>query len=226
MPRGKGKRRTTKRVPGPAIADRIIALLQDTPGAKTSDLAERLGIGQLQIRNELMQLEARGEVSRTGQTRGTRWYLGSTPAATTAAAPTKQSRESSDEGRRGPKERVLDENRQMLGQLPDADVAERTGVSVRTIAAYRKKHGIPGYSGPRRRAGAEPVEVVSTVPVPKIAATRGASGAWRIEIRVRSENIVRYAFAVNLVDAARTAASGASSLGGEVVGIAWLGEAL
>jgi len=37
-----------------------------------------------------------------------------------------------------------------LGTVPDADVAKKAGVSVRTIASFRARHGIPGYSGPRR----------------------------------------------------------------------------
>jgi hypothetical protein len=38
-----------------------------------------------------------------------------------------------------------------LGQVPDAEVANRAGVSVRTVASFRSRHDIPGYSGPRRR---------------------------------------------------------------------------
>ncbi len=39
----------------------------------------------------------------------------------------------------------------MLGSVPDADVADEAGVSVRTIASFRSRKGIPGYSGPRKR---------------------------------------------------------------------------
>jgi hypothetical protein len=39
----------------------------------------------------------------------------------------------------------------LLGHVPDAEVARMSGVSIRTIASYRARHGIAGYSGPRRR---------------------------------------------------------------------------
>jgi len=38
-----------------------------------------------------------------------------------------------------------------LGQVPDAEVAQRAGVSVRTVASFRSRHEITGYTGPRRR---------------------------------------------------------------------------
>jgi hypothetical protein len=207
------------------MAERVTALLEEAPGAKTSDLAERVGLGQLQIRNVLMQLERDGMVYRTGQTRGTRWYLGDRASAPSNGAEEALPPEAGeDTPRRGPKERVLDEHRELLGQLPDADVAERTGVSVRTIASYRKKTNIAGYSGPRRRGGA------GAEGGPRGAgASRGPSGAgsaWRVDIKVRAESVVRYVFAPSLVEAARTATNGASSLGGEVVGIGWVGETL
>lgn len=40
----------------------------------------------------------------------------------------------------------------LLGRRPDAEVAERAGVSVRTVASFRARHGIAGYAGPRRKA--------------------------------------------------------------------------
>jgi len=38
-----------------------------------------------------------------------------------------------------------------LGNIPDALVAKRAGVSVRTIASFRARHDISGYKGPRRK---------------------------------------------------------------------------
>jgi hypothetical protein len=251
MARAKGKKRTTKRLLGTALNERIIQLLSETPGLKTSDLAEQLGVDQLQVRNELMLLEQQQEVSRIGQTRGTRWYLGHAAAidvdSLQSAEPRAGTRadaeglEADDEtngpadgideragARRGPKERVLDAHRELLGQIPDADVAERTGVSVRTIAGYRKKYGIAGYSGPRRRTERRDERT------PESAGARSertelrspTSGAWRIEIRQRGETVVRYAFAGDLVEAARTASEGAIAHGGEVVSIAFAGSLL
>lgn len=235
MAKAKAKRRA-KRGSAPVGPDRIMMVLNESPGAKTSDLAERLGVAQLQIRNELMQLEQSGMVHRTGQTRGTRWYpgTGSGEAAHEEELPP-EAGESAE--RRGPKERILDDNRDLLGSLPDSEAAKRTGVSVRTIAAYRKKHGIAGYSGPRRRGGKAEAPAAAAAPAaptaparraPKSAATNGSSGnaAWRVDIRVGGENVVRYVFAPSLEDAARTATAGASSLGGQVIGIGWVGDAL
>jgi len=244
MARGKSKKRATKRLIGSALNERIIQLLTETPGLKTSDLAEQLGVDQLQVRNELMLLEQHQEVSRVGQTRGTRWYIGNTlpievdgatasdtpptnradiGPTTIAAAGTRKPQETSGQNiaddvadaRRGPKERVLDTHRALLGQIPDADVAQKTGVSVRTIAGYRKKYGIPGYSGPRRRGAdrsderlPEPATTASgeaAVRNTRIESRPTTTGAWKIEIRQRGETLVRYAFAGDLVEAARAA---------------------
>jgi hypothetical protein len=215
MPRGKGKRRTKVASGGGALTERILASLGDSPGTKTSDLAERLGSDQLVIRNELMSLEKRGTVRRTGQTRGTRWFLSNGSAPADDLPPEAGS---DGDARGGPKARVLDQNRNLLGTVPDSDVADRLGVSVRTIAAYRKQHGIGGYSGPKRAGKAAPRA--------RTRSSGSAQAAWRVDIRIGSESVVRYVFALSLVDAARTATSGASSLGGEVVGIGWVGEAL
>lgn len=40
----------------------------------------------------------------------------------------------------------------LLGKVPDSDVARAASVSIRTVASFRARHGIPGYDGPRRRA--------------------------------------------------------------------------
>ena len=40
---------------------------------------------------------------------------------------------------------------EMLGQVPDSEVAKRANVSVRTIASFRSRHNVPGYKGPRKR---------------------------------------------------------------------------
>lgn len=39
----------------------------------------------------------------------------------------------------------------LLGQVPDAEVAAKANVSVRTIASFRARHGVGGYKGPRKR---------------------------------------------------------------------------
>jgi hypothetical protein len=40
---------------------------------------------------------------------------------------------------------------ELLGTIPDSEVAMRANVSVRTIASFRARHGVGGYKGPRKR---------------------------------------------------------------------------
>lgn len=54
--------------------------------------------------------------------------------------------------RPGSKDSQILDNYELLGSVPDAEVARRAGVSVRTIASFRARHNIPGYTGPRRTA--------------------------------------------------------------------------
>ena len=56
-----------------AIVDHLAEI--DT-GAKSKDLAGILGLTLQEVRAELLELEKLGIVYRTGQTRGTRWWLG------------------------------------------------------------------------------------------------------------------------------------------------------
>ena len=51
-------------------------LLAELESAKSKTLSERLDAPMLQIRQELLELEKLGIVYRTGQTRGTTWWLG------------------------------------------------------------------------------------------------------------------------------------------------------
>ena len=44
--------------------------------AKSKELADRVKADILEVRQELLELEKLGIVYRTGQTRGTRWWLG------------------------------------------------------------------------------------------------------------------------------------------------------
>ena len=55
--------------------------------------------------------------------------------------------------RPGSKDSLLQPAFHLLGKLPDAEIAERCGVSVRTVASYRARHKIAGYTGPRKRQG-------------------------------------------------------------------------
>lgn len=53
--------------------------------------------------------------------------------------------------RAGSKDAHLEAHLHVLGKVPDADVARLAKVSIRTVASYRARHGIPGYDGPRKR---------------------------------------------------------------------------
>jgi len=56
--------------------------------------------------------------------------------------------------RPGSKDHRILAHAHLLGRVPDADIAEKAGVSVRTIASFRARNLIAGYKGPRRRRSA------------------------------------------------------------------------
>jgi hypothetical protein len=57
-----------------------------------------------------------------------------------------------DPGRPGSKDHLINAQLGVLGQVPDAEIARRAHVSVRTVASFRARHRIPAYNGPRRKA--------------------------------------------------------------------------
>lgn len=59
--------------------------------------------------------------------------------------------ETSPDRRTGSKDARIEGFFHLLGAIPDAEVARRADVSVRTVASYRARHNIDGYTGPRRR---------------------------------------------------------------------------
>lgn len=62
---------------GEDLAEAIVDLLAESDeGVKSKALAEALGVTLQDARTELLELEKLGIVYRTGQTRGTRWWLG------------------------------------------------------------------------------------------------------------------------------------------------------
>jgi hypothetical protein len=80
--------------------------------------------------------------------------------------------------RAGSKDVMIALHATALGQVPDAEVARRAGVSIRTIASFRARHGIPGYRGPRRAVRVRAVKgAVSPTPVARPAAARPARAA-------------------------------------------------
>lgn len=228
MAKAKGGRRRSRNSGGNGMTGRIIETLTTAPGTKTSELADMLGSDQLTVRNELMKLEKAGAVSRTGQTRGTRWYVADADAAAKASeAELPPEAGESKDGRRGPQEKKLDGVKADLGKIPDSDIAAKTGVSVRTIAAYRKRHGIVGYSGPRRRGGEAAPKATPAAKAPRASGgSSNKTAAWKVDIRVGRDVNSKFVLARNLADAVSLASSGASKLGGDVIGLSWVGDSL
>ncbi len=60
----------------PGITELLVDMLATMESAKSKELAARLDVPMIDIRSELLELEKLGIVYRTGQTRGTRWWLG------------------------------------------------------------------------------------------------------------------------------------------------------
>jgi len=58
------------------LTERLVDLLATQENMKSKELASALGVPVLEVRGELLELEKLGIVYRTGQTRGTRWWLG------------------------------------------------------------------------------------------------------------------------------------------------------
>lgn len=86
--------------------------------------------------------------------------------------------------RPGSKDAQILPHRHLLGKSPDAEVAALAGVSVRTIASYRARHGIQGYAGPRRKPSSSAprqsridpfAELVGVVPDRRVAERAGVS---------------------------------------------------
>lgn len=58
------------------LTERLVDLLAELESAKSKVLSQKLGVPMLAVRAELLELEKLGIVYRTGQTRGTTWWLG------------------------------------------------------------------------------------------------------------------------------------------------------
>lgn len=62
--------------PGSTLTERLVDLLARVESAKSKEIADALKTDMVEVRQELLELERLGVVYRTGQTRGTRWWLG------------------------------------------------------------------------------------------------------------------------------------------------------
>jgi hypothetical protein len=223
-------RKTRKRKPTTVEPDGLLSLLQEMQPAKSADIADSMGANQLTVRAQLMALEKEGKAHRKGQTRGTRWYVGpSDGSEPTGTATAKRRRKSSDsfppeagdDGRRGPKERRLDEYKSVLGTVPDADIADKAGVSQRTVQNYRKRHGIGGFAGRGSRARV-------AAPAARTSKRTAAAGAtvWKVDIATGRGTTTLYVVGSDLVSASQNALTGLASAGisGEIVGLSLVGS--
>lgn len=85
--------------------------------------------------------------------------------------------------RPGSKDYLLEPLLELMGAIPDAEVAKRAGVSVRTVASYRSRNNISGYTGrgkpgqrKQRRSRIDPfVDLLGTVPDRVVAAKAGVT---------------------------------------------------
>lgn len=84
--------------------------------------------------------------------------------------------------RPGSKDAQIEAHKDLLGTVPDRVVAEKAGVSLRTVAAYRARHDIDGYKGPRKSSGRKRkskidpfADIVGTVPDRVVAEQAGVS---------------------------------------------------
>jgi hypothetical protein len=110
-----------------------------------------------------------------------------------------------DAVRPGSKDHLLAPHRHALGKLPDREIADQAGVSVRTVASYRSRYGIGGFTGGQRRYRRE----------------EGPAHAWHAVIRHDGQDLEG-------VVIAETLAAAAALIDGEgqLLSITWLGELL
>lgn len=102
------------------------------------ELAAHLGVPVSRLTSELRR---RGVARLARQVQPGQGSQGDAPARSERHA-----------GRRaGSKDSQIEQSYHLLGKVPDSEVARLAGVSVRTLASYRARNGIPGYVGPRRR---------------------------------------------------------------------------
>jgi transcriptional regulator with XRE-family HTH domain len=144
------------------------------------ELAERFGVTPGAISTALKRQGISRKPARPGPRSGRRASLVEAPAPTPTAS---RRSESSDK---------LVPFHDLLGTVPDDVVADKAGVSRRTVANYRGRHGITGYRGKRRRikrtSAIDPfLTLLGTVPDHEIAERAGVSANAVRAYRVRRD---------------------------------------
>lgn len=113
-------------------------------GAPLAALAKRFDVGVGPLAAAML---------RTG-TRRTPNRAGPEAAAAKKSRSRRKGREKAaapEASRRGSKDAKIEPFRDLLGTMPDREVAAKAGVAVRTIASYRNLHGIKGFSRPKQK---------------------------------------------------------------------------
>lgn len=127
----------------------------------------------------------------------------------------------------------LDAYADIIGVLPDREVAERAGVTAENVRMYRARRGISaGWRVvPRPEAASSPaVPAATSAPPASVGAATVPEGpvyAWRVNVvRADGDRRMYGVFAAELLDAVRRAEAALSADGWSVEGICRIGEAL
>ncbi|MCB9681873.1 MAG: hypothetical protein H6733_10410 [Alphaproteobacteria bacterium] len=118
----------------PAWWDEALRLKDEMP---LKDLAAHLGVPVATLTAELKSRGVRRRIKVDKE---------ETPMTSSSAAESH-----APDRRSGSKDVNIEHHFHLLGKVPDSEVAKLAGVSVRTIASYRARNDIAGYTGPRRR---------------------------------------------------------------------------
>lgn len=211
---GKAKKGTEPT--GQRLGQALFELLTQHPGLKTSDIQDRTGVHQLDVRDELVAWEKQGISYREGRTRGTRWYLkpgaaapeelppeagAATPRrrvvrpvkAEPVEAPARKAKAAPaevapSETRARPKATLLEANRHLFGTMTDGDVAKKTGVSMRTVAKFRADNHIPAFTSSGRPVkAAAPAAPAAVEPTPAVVEPKPAPPVAPKKVAVAAE---------------------------------------
>lgn len=93
----------------------------------------------------------------------------------------------------------------LLGKVPDKEIAAKAGVSIRTVASFRARHDIPGYRGPRRARTTTRASRPAAAPAPRPRPRAGAEVAWQVTWRRGGEESTAVLVAGSLSEAAAAA---------------------
>lgn len=123
----------------------------------------------------------------------------------------------------------------VLGRVPDAEIAAKANISRSAVSAYRQRHGIPASRGRSEAAAPAPEPTPAPAPAPAApeavkapapAVAAGAPSVFRIEASKDGQERVFGLQASNVVEAARIAHARLATAGWAILSIRLVGEAL